>query len=399
MIRFKTVGAGLSRDCVEAFDSIRGIKVIFIVALLLISPLSLSYADNTKASLALGDRTGTSNTSISVPIQIASSGNLVGIQFDVLFNSADIDITGVTPATLATDHTFLDDEFIGGRHRFLIYSPTNQAFDNGIIADLELDLSDSFSNDKAQLNFSNVSFVTADGTILTVEVAPFVQLTNPTSNLAANELDDLDLSAIAISTTGDIARIEFQVDGRTVAVDSEGPFSATWTVDAPGNVLLTAVAIDSEGRRGTSPGIGVEVTASPFLNAWRQANFNAEQRTNPAISGIFADPEGDGIYNFLELGFGLNPLTEDFDKAPRLEIVDENSQEFLAIRYQRPESMTDVVYTVEVSDNMEDWKGTDQDVVETILETREGIETIRARSVAPLDGSSIFIRIRIDPSS
>jgi len=399
MIRFKTVGEDLSRDPFDTLGSIRGIKAIFIAALFLISPISSSFADDSKASLALGDRSGAPNTSISVPIQIASQGNLVGIQFDILYNSNDIDITAITSGSLTTDHTFLDDEFIAGRHRVLVYSPTNEAFDNGIIGELELNLSGNFTDDKAALSFSNVSFVIADGTILTVDVAPFVQLTSPTSSLAANELSKLDLSAIAIATSGVVTRVEFQVDGRTVSVDSEGPFSATWTVDAPGTVLLTAVAIDSEGRAGTSPGVEVSVTASPFLDAWRKANFNTQQQADPGISGIFADPDKDGIFNFLELAFGLGPLNYSPEEAPQIEIVEEGGQQYLALRYQRPISMTDVTYLVEVSNDLTNWTNTQQTVSEEILETTLEIEKVRARSLSPLNESSDFIRIRIEPTS
>jgi hypothetical protein len=386
------------RDCFEAFTSIRDLKALFVATLLLLSPLTLSLAQDTQSSLALGDRTGAPNTAISVPIQVASNGGLVGLQFDVLYNPTDIDITGLTPGALSTDHTFLAETFDSGRQRVLVYSATNAVFDNGVIGALELDLSGTFPDERAALSFSNISFVTVDGTVLTVDVAPYVQLTDPTTSVAANELDDLNLSAIAIATDGEVAHVEFQVDGRTIGMDTEGPYSVAWAVDAPGNVLVTAVAIDADGDRGTSTGIEVSVTSSPFLDAWRAANFNAEQRADAGISGFNSDPDGDHIINFFELAFKLEPLIADLSNTPMIEIIEENGNRFLALNYQRPAGMTELIYTVEVSTDMTNWTSTPETISETILEEINGIEKILARSLSPLSGDSDFIRVRIEPA-
>jgi hypothetical protein len=374
-----------------------GTKTVFVAALLGLGPF-LNFAHANQSSLALGDRTGGPSTSISVPIQVASDGGLVGLQFDVLFNSTRVDITSISPASLSTDHDFVSKTISPGLHRVLAYSESNAEFENGIIGNLEVDLGASFVGDKVQLALSNVSFVTSDGTILSVDIAPFVQLTDPTTTVSTNELNSLDLSAIAIANSGDVTRVEFQVDGRTVAFDSEGPYSASWVVDAPGNVLLTAVAIDESGKRGRSSGIQIEVTPSPFLEAWRQANFNAQQQADAGISGFNSDPDGDGIINFFELAFALNPLVADLSGLPALQIVEENGMRYLALSYQRPEGMTDLDYTVEISGDLATWLGTTEAVTESILETVGGLEHILAQAVNPLGENPAFIRIRIEPA-
>lgn len=371
------------------------VSAVFLIALG--STVNLAHA--AQSSLALGDRTGVPDTSISVPVQVASDGGLVGLQFDVLYNAARLEITTISSPALSTDHTIISKTISPGLHRVLAYSASNAEFENGVIGDLEIDLGSSFPEGAAQLSLSNVSFVTSNGTVLTVDIAPFVQLTHPNQTLSANELDSLDLSAIAIANNGAVTRVEFQVDGRTVAFDSEGPYSASWVVDAPGNVLLTAVAIDEGGNRGQSAGIQIEVTPSPFLEAWRQANFNAQQQADPAISGFNSDPDGDGITNFFELAFGLQPLLADLTGLPTLQIVEENGMRHLAIRYQRPEGMTDLIYTVEISGDLSSWIGTAEAVTESILETVGGLDKILAKSVAPLGDDPAFIRVRIEPSA
>lgn len=71
----------------------------------------------------------------------------------------------------------------------------------------------------------------------------------------------------------------------------------------------------------------------------------------------------------------------------------------LAIRYQRPEGMTDLIYTVEISGDLSSWIGTAETVTESILETVGGLDKILAKSVAPLGDDPAFIRVRIEPSA
>jgi hypothetical protein len=110
------------------------------------------------------------------------------------------------------------------------------------------------------------------------------------------------------------------------------------------------------------------VTSSPFLDAWRAANFNAEQRADAGISGFNSDPDGYHIINFFELAFKLEPLIEDLTGLPMIEIIEEGGNDFLALRYQRPAGMTDLVYTVEISSDMTTWTSTPGTISETILE-------------------------------
>ena len=242
---------------------------------------------------------------------------------------------------------------------------------------------------------ANLSFVTNNGTTLAVDAAPFVQLTSPGGPIAANELDEVDLSAVAIALDGDIARVEFQIDGRTVGLDTESPYTLSWAVDAPGSVLLTAVAIDAEGNTGISPELMVDVTSAPFLDAWRTANFSEAQRLDPGISGFNSDPDQDRILNFFELALGSNPLVADLENLPLLDVVEIGADDFLALSYQRPEGLGDLTYTVEISSDLNTWTA----LTEEVIETANGMETIQARSSTPFDGEPEFLRLRIEPNS
>ena len=51
------------------------------------------------------------------------------------------------------------------------------------------------------------------------------------------------------------------------------------------------------------------------LEAWRRAKFTASELTNPAISGPFADPDGDSLPNVSEFGWAREPLAADCDEC------------------------------------------------------------------------------------
>lgn len=377
----------------------RFINRIFLSALCGLSIALATSAQESRSSLALGDRSGSPNTSISVPVQIYSNQGLVGIQFDIIYNPLHFDINGITPfPSLSTDHLFVDKELAIGQHRFLVYSTTNTEFADDVIGSLELDLSASFPEGVAALSFSNISFVKSKGEVLSVAIAPFVKLTAPTESVNLNQLDSLDFAAIAIATDGTVTQVEFQAQGNTVAVDTESPFAATWTADIPGNVFVNAIAVDSDGDIGTSPGIEITVTPTsfPFLDDWMLQEFTEEQRNDPAISSEFADPEKDGIINLLEYAFGLKPLEDSQDGLPVLEIVEEAGEQYLALRYQKPVGITALSYTVEIYRESTGWASDSSRITQTVLESIGGVEKIRALSLDPIVDESDLIRIRIE---
>ena len=375
------------------------IKQFIILAFCGFSIPLTTFAQQSRSSLALGDRNGSPNTSISVPVQIYSNQGLVGIQFDVIYNPLHFDIAGVTPfPSLSTDHLFVDKALAIGQHRFLVYSATNTEFEDDVIGDLELNLSASFPEGVAALSFSNISFVKSNGEVLTVAIAPFVKLTAPTESVNLNQLDSLDFSAIAIATDGAVTQVEFQAQGNTVAVATESPFAATWTADIPGNVFVNAIAVDSDGDIGTSICIEITVTPTsfPFLDDWILQEFTAEQRNDPATINAFADPEKDGIINLLEYAFGLKPLVDSQDGLPVLEIVEEAGEQYLALRYQKPVGITALSYTVETYREGSGWSSDSSRITQTVLESIDGVEKIRALSLDPIVEESDLIRIRIE---
>ncbi len=348
--------------------------------------------------LSIGQRTGQSGGTLSTPIEIASEDGLVGLQMDLNFDAATVDITGITPATFATDHTLRSELIEAGKRRLLVYSPTNAELDNQVIGDANLSLLNSYNGGTA-FTFSQLRFVDETGAVLNLSLAPYVRLESPAAQSNLDELSTVTLNSVAFETQGGVTRVEFLVDGRIIATDTTAPYSASWQVDTIGNTMLSAIAYDADGDSSPSPQTLVSVQASELLQAWREANFNESERTDGSISGLVADPDGDRIMNFLEYAFGLDPSEADQSGLPSSTIETIADQKFLTLQYEKPENLQTLNYIIEVSDDLINWVDTTDSVVKESLGIENAKERFRGQLVAPIlsdPSKKQFIRVRVE---
>ena len=82
-------------------------------------------------------------------------------------------------------------------------------------------------------------------------------------------------------------------------------------------------------------------------DGWKLANFSSAQAADPAVSGLGADPDGDGADNLVEYAFHGNPLVSGDEGKPKLENLSDGGQEYMAIRFQRRKGDTSLSTTVE----------------------------------------------------
>ena len=71
------------------------------------------------------------------------------------------------------------------------------------------------------------------------------------------------------------------------------------------NHVLRVIPIAADGRRGEPFETNFDYLR--YADAWRAWHFSMEERQNPQISGSPADPDLDGLENFKEMTFALNP--------------------------------------------------------------------------------------------
>lgn len=91
---------------------------------------------------------------------------------------------------------------------------------------------------------------------------------------------------------------------------------------------------------------------------WQKENFTASQLTNAEISGLEADPDGDGANNFTEYTRGTDPFFFEILKSIPSIVrvrVSGRTNSYLATTITADRTANDVRLTVDASTNLVDW--------------------------------------------
>jgi len=110
--------------------------------------------------------------------------------------------------------------------------------------------------------------------------------------------------------------------------------------------------------------------------------------------GMTADPDGDGVENWLEYAMALDPMAQDSEFAMDGGVT----AGYLTLSYRKNPLATDVTFTVEACDDLavQDW--TTVDVSETGIEDYISWLWITNRHDVPVaDAPRRFLRLTITP--
>lgn len=118
--------------------------------------------------------------------------------------------------------------------------------------------------------------------------------------------------------------------------------AGSWTTNATTTTFNDLPITDS-------PAVLAELSAifSPY-DRWVMERFSGDAITNLAVSGETADPDQDGVPNFLAFATAREPG----DKDPPVKIIPKGNRHALSFRYR---AAAGVDYIVEGSTNLKDW--------------------------------------------
>ena len=138
--------------------------------------------------------------------------------------------------------------------------------------------------------------------------------------------------------------------------------------------------------------------APPSFSAWQSDVFDPTDRADPAISGGTATPVGDGVPNLMKYALNLNPWTNSASRLPVGAAMAMGGSEYLTIRYTQLIAPSDIIYTPEVSGDLQTWNsGLGYVVPVSVTQNGDGVtETVVEQDLTPVKpGTPRFIRLQI----
>ena len=232
-----------------------------------------------------------------------------------------------------------------------------------------------------------------------------VVFTGTLSNTSSNE--DLFLNDITVSFTG--------VATNYLTANTNAFFANVPGVLSPGETysdVVFAVVIDATTPAGDYFGsvtiqggsnifaaddlavqtFQVSAFDTPF-EVWRFEQFGTNA-TNVAISGDFADPDGDGIVNLLEYALHLDPNVAGTTGLPTAEV--DAGCECLTLTYNKVLAATDLVYTAEGADEPGGSWSTNG-ITEAVVSADNATQTIKASDTGNPFATAVkrFMHLRI----
>jgi len=120
----------------------------------------------------------------------------------------------------------------------------------------------------------------------------------------------------------------------------------------------------------------------------------------PLIAGGNADPEGDGIANWLEWALGLNLNQRDVSKLPTAALQTTGGNTYLTMKYRQLIGQPVLDYNVGVSGDLQAWDGTESQIAQPgpPVATGEGLtEEVTVRVASPINGTAQkFLTLRVN---
>jgi hypothetical protein len=134
----------------------------------------------------------------------------------------------------------------------------------------------------------------------------------------------------------------------------------------------------------------------PVPSVLDYGQWAADHIPDAALRGRGQDADGDGLINFFEFAFGLDPMNGALGAAPSVALVSvpsgDGAMDLLSIRFQRRLDGSGVEYRAQVSDDLVNWTDTDE-VVDVVL-VGGGMQEVTIRdTVAAAGERRRFIRV------
>ena len=121
--------------------------------------------------LRVGDTSGSPGGSIVLPVTVAGSAVITGMQLDLVFPASQASVLVPSVEAPGSDHRTLARETAAGRQRVVIYSPTNRALPVNALLSVPLTLTADSPTGGPNFTLQNIRFITTGGQTITPTVS------------------------------------------------------------------------------------------------------------------------------------------------------------------------------------------------------------------------------------
>ncbi len=131
--------------------------------------------------------------------------------------------------------------------------------------------------------------------------------------------------------------------------------------------------------------------------SWQSYYFTPAQIADANYGGTNADPDHDGLTNFWEYAYGLDPLTADATGAMSTSLANDGTAgPFLTLQYRRNTGTLNVQFHVDAGPVLSPFSQDGTVPIGLPVNNGDGTETVTLRdTITPADQSQRFIRLRV----
>ena len=316
--------------------------------------LFLSASVSAVTTLQLGDSTGEAGSSVEVPLQFTTSDVVSAVEID-LYSDPDVATIATVSGSDAGSNHIVDSEALDeeGKTRVIVYSTQNDFLFSEVLVDIQVVLKTALGENERALSVESVRVADDSASTVNATLVPYASFEGPDSSIVYQMGDQAGGSATAYGTGTDVDRVEFLVDGWSVASDSEPPYEMNFPLEYFGQIVISARAYDKEGNWYESGSTVYQVDFPPTLQAWLDVFFSSAEQSDQNIGGLLADLDLDGNSTLLEYAMGLHPRRSD---GPRESgFFQDPGTGLYHFGYIRPVGVQGVSYTFQVSPDLDSW--------------------------------------------
>jgi hypothetical protein len=130
---------------------------------------------------------------------------------------------------------------------------------------------------------------------------------------------------------------------------------------------------------------------TPTFDQWRTSLFTTAELANPAISGPNADPDQDGLQNYLEYAMGTQPKIAEDPAVPTPEVVGNE----MVYTYTADIFQSEAALFPQISSDLQSWETVTGDTPGVIVESPSTVDNVRTfRIRVPLNDPRRYFRLR-----